>query len=127
MTKTTNSLLFRFGINTLWKNKSLKNQTIINIIQLENIVYKELKKKNLKVLFMQYKHNIINIFVYNYLNKNKSLKYQILTYFNLVWNLQKVIEKFGISKNIVVWFLKSKKKSKNLKIFLKKKKKLILI
>jgi len=47
MTKKTNSLLFRFGLSTLWFNKSIKNKTITNIIRLENIIYKLLKKKKL--------------------------------------------------------------------------------
>lgn len=78
-------------------------------MQIENIIYKELKKNNLKVLFLQYKNNIINIFVYNYFNPINSLKFQIIKYFSYNSKMQKIVERFGISKNLINWFLKLKK------------------
>ena len=50
MTKKTNSLLLRYGISTFWRNKSSDHKVTFNIIQLENLIYKELFTKNFNVL-----------------------------------------------------------------------------
>lgn len=106
MTKKTNSLIFRFGLNLLWKNKSIKNKYIFKAIQIENILYKELKTKNLKVLFIYYKQKSINIFVYNFINKIKTLKSEIIKYYKLIPNFKNIVEKFGLSRLYIKWFFK---------------------
>ena len=117
MTKKTNSLLLRLGSNILWKNKSVNIKIFQNILQLEYILYKELKKKNLKILFIKYKNKLILIFAYNFLNENINLKFKIVKYFSKNLNFRKTIQHFNISKNYIKWFLKNVKikKKTNLK------------
>jgi len=105
MTKKTNSLLFRFGLSTLWKNKCIGNKSIRNILQLENIIYIELKKKQLKVLKAIYKPHWISIFVYNDYKLDEKLKNQVLLYYKKVSNLQNVVEKFALNEKTVLWIL----------------------
>lgn len=66
-----------------------------------------MKKKKLKVLLIQYKKYNINIFVYNFLGKQEALKTQVSKYFNKTHNLEKIINKFGLSESLLRWFLKS--------------------
>jgi hypothetical protein len=112
MTKKTNSLIFRFGLNILWKNKSTKNKFVSKVIQLESILYKELKTKNLKVLFIYYKQKNINIFVYNFINKVKTLKSELVKYYKNSLSFKKVIEKFGLSRLYIKWFFQGIKLEK---------------
>ena len=116
MTKKTNSLIFRFGLSVLWKNKSLNTITFSNIIQLENILYKELKKKNFKILYIKYDNNLVNIFVYNFLIENNNLKFKIIKYFFKQLDIKRTVENFGISKIYIKWILKNIKIKKSKKI-----------
>ena len=109
MSKKTNSLLYRFGISTLWTNKSIRKKKISNVIQLENLVYKELKCKNLKVFCICYKRNYITVYVYNNINVNKNLTNILNKYYKKVLNIRKVISKFGLSQLLLFKLLKSKK------------------
>lgn len=109
MTKKTNSLIFRFGVNILWKNKSVNNKIFSNILQFENILYKELKKKNLKVLLINYKNYSFNIFVYNFVYKINILKFKILKFFLKNIAIEKIIEIWGISLFYIKWILKDVK------------------
>lgn len=109
MTKKTNALIFRFGLSILWKNKYIGIKNLSNITQLENIVYKELKKKNLSVLNIKYKFGFLNIFVYNSYQFDIKFKNQIISYYKKVSNLKKTIEKFGLNKKIILWFLNQNK------------------
>lgn len=115
MAKKTNSLIFRFGLSILWNNKSNNDQWLVNKIKLENLLCKELQKKKIKVLFIQYKKYNINIFIYNFLGKQEFLKTQIMKYFNKVSNLEKIVNKFGVSNSIVQWFLKGENIKKGIK------------
>lgn len=105
MSKKTNSLLYRFGISTLWKNKSVNKKSISNIVKLESVVFKELKKNRLKVSLIKYEENVINISVYNSVNRTKNLKYLIKKYFSKVLCFQKVMEKFGLNFQFICQFL----------------------
>ena len=91
----------------LWKNKSVTNKIFSNMIQLESILFKELKKKELKIFFIYYQNELIFINVYNNLTKNKGLKYYIVKYFLSVLLVNKVIEEFNLSKKHVKWFIKN--------------------
>jgi len=119
MTKKTNALIFRFGLSILWENKYIGVKNISNITQLENILYKELKKKNLSVLNIKYKFYFLNIFVYNNYQFDIKFKNQVISYYKKVSSLQKTTEKFGLNKKIILWFLnKNKIKKINLNLSL---------
>lgn len=107
MTKKTNSLLLRYGISTFWQNKSQSAKVISNIIQLENLIHKELFNKNLKVLLIRYKPKSVFILVYNFFQFSNFLKQQVVNYYRQVGSLVKTIKKFGICGKYVVWILKS--------------------
>ena len=115
MTKKTNSLIFRFGVNILWKNKSVNNKIFSNIIRLENLLQKELKKKNLKVLLINYQNYSVNIYVYNFVYGFNVLKFKIIKHFSKNISLQKVVDIWGISIFYVKWILKDVKLSKTQK------------
>lgn len=106
MTKKTNSLIFRFGVNILWKNKSVNNKIFSNIIRLENLLQKELKKKNLKVLLINYQNYSVNVYVYNFVYGFNVLKFKIIKHFSKNISLQKVVDIWGISIFYVKWILK---------------------
>lgn len=108
MTKKTNALMLRYGLSVLWQNKCLNTKTISNTIQLENIIYKNLLNKNLKILTIKYHSKFVNIFVYNFCQYfNISLYQQVLKYYRQVLDLYKVIQVFGVSAKHVLWFFKS--------------------
>jgi hypothetical protein len=70
----------------------VNNKIFSNILQFENILYKELKKKNLKVLLINYKNYSFNIFVYNFVYKINILKFKILKFFLKNIAIEKIIE-----------------------------------
>jgi hypothetical protein len=109
MSKKTNSLLYRFGISTLWVNKSIRKIKISTVFQLEKLVYKELKCKNLKVFCIFYKKNYITVYVYNNINENKNLINKLNKYYKKVLNIRKVISKFGLSQLLLFNLLSNKK------------------
>ena len=109
MSKKTNSLLYRFGISTLWVNKSIRKQIILNIIKLEIIICKELKKKKLNFFCIFYTYNYITLFIYNNIYKNKIFKKNLVKYYNKVLNLRKIILKFGLSQLLLISFLQNNK------------------
>lgn len=96
MTKKTNSLLFRLGISTIWKNKSVKYQSITNRIQIENIILQEFKKRKLKVLYMNYLKKKISIYFYNGVYTDTTFKKKIIKYHKKKLDLQNTSENFGI-------------------------------
>lgn len=104
MTKKTNSLVFRYGLNIFWRNKSAQFKSISNILQLENILIKELQTQNLKIVFIYYKHKWVSISVYSHQTNNQSLKYNIVKYFNTVLNWNQVSIQFNISKTCLQFF-----------------------
>jgi len=106
MSKKTNSLLYRFGISTLWVNKSIRKHIISNTIKLETIIYKELKKKKLNFFCVFYTYNYITIFIYNNINNNKILKKNLIKYYSKVLNMRKIIIKFGLSQLLLINLIK---------------------
>ena len=68
MTKKTDSLILRYGINMLWKNKTSPVEILTNIIQLNKLIFIWLKRKKLNVLDIDYKLKQIHIlFIVNFL------------------------------------------------------------
>ena len=116
MTKKTNSLIFRFGISVLWKNKFIGNKNIKNILQIETILYKEFYKKKLTVLKIQYKPYVINIFFYNDYKLYNKQKRQVNLYYKKVLHVQKTIEMFGLKRKFFYRFL-TKIKIKKIRFF----------
>jgi len=117
MTKKTNSLIFRFGFTTLWDNKCVNKKTIANIIQLENIIYQELKKKNLKVLSLVHKVKLINVIVYNDYDILNSLKRQVIIFYKEKLNLYQTAEKFGLSKTLIINVIKKESSIQKIHLF----------
>jgi hypothetical protein len=108
MSKRTNALLFRFGISTLWLNKSVKKKKNTPLIKLEVIIHTELKKKNLQVFIFFPKKNKITIFVYSNFNVGKYFRVAVVKYYLKVLSIYKVISKFGLSKLLLCSYLKKK-------------------
>jgi len=96
MTKKTNSLLLRYGISAFWQNKTSNHKITSNIIQQENLIYKELFNQNLNVLSIRYNSNNVSILVYNFSQMSRFLKKQIVQYYRKCLSIPKVIKKFGI-------------------------------
>ena len=107
MTKKTDALILRYGLSVLWQNKYIKTKAVSNIIQLENIIYKELFNKNLKILTIKYRPGFVTVFIYNFCQFFNSLFYQqVIKYYRSVLNLRKVIQKFGVREKYLLWFFK---------------------
>ena len=101
MTKKTDALILRYGLSVLWQNKYIKTKAVSNIIQLENIIYKELFNKNLKILTIKYRPGFVTVFIYNFCQFFNSLFYQqVIKYYRSVLNLRKVIQKFGENEGL---------------------------
>ena len=75
--------------------------------QLESIVYKELKKKNIYLLRAEYTKKANILTVYNSLNFTSNVQKQIVYYYNRGMSFKKLVEKFGISEVYMLWFLKN--------------------
>lgn len=102
MTKKTNGLLLRFGINNFWQNKNINTKTFLKIFQLENLITLELKKKNINIFKWKYSNNIITIFMYYTTFFSNTVNDEIITKYKSKPNLKKIIQKFGISKKQLV-------------------------
>ena len=85
------------------------NKSIINSIQIENIIYKELKNKKLTVLKVLYKPYLVTIFLYNDYKLYSKQKRHIKLYYKKVLSMQKTIERFGLKKKIFFRFLNTRK------------------
>ncbi len=65
MTKKTDSLIFRFGTQTLWKNTNFLFKTSVSNSLFYNFFQFELKKRQFDVLFLQFqKSNLIFAFIF---------------------------------------------------------------
>lgn len=109
MTKKTNSLLCRFGLSTFWKNKCVINKKVPNILQLENIFYKELLNKKLDILIIQHNRNKITLFVYNQLHLNENYSNQIVQYYKKSLSISKTVEKFSVTKKFLILLIQKNK------------------
>lgn len=71
MTKKTDSLIFRYGIQTLWKNTNFLFKTSVSNSFFFKFFKFELKKRNFELLSIeQKKHNILCVFVFCFFWKN---------------------------------------------------------
>jgi len=102
MTKKTNGLLLRFGINSFWQNKNINTKTFLKIFQLENLITLELKKKNINIFKWKYSDNTITIFIYYSSFFSNTINDEIITKYKVKPNLKKIIQKFGISKKQLI-------------------------
>ena len=130
MTKKTNSLIIRYGISTLWKNKNSLSKVFSNILQLEKLIFTWLKKKTLNLLYIKYKSSYIYLFVYNQLYLNDRLKADILKYYKKTFDLSSLISKFGIEKKQLLFILSinnTKRIKQHLHFTLKKKNHFLLL
>lgn len=105
MTKKTNSLILRYGINMLWKNKTSPVETLTNIIQLNKLIFIWLQKKKLNVLDIDYKLKQIHIFVYSQFFISRRIKFQILKLYKKKLKLNLVMQKFGMTKKQLISML----------------------
>ena len=65
MTKKTDSLIFRYGIQTLWKNTNFLFKTSLSTSFFFKFLYFELQIRNLELLSIEQKrHNLIYLFVF---------------------------------------------------------------
>jgi hypothetical protein len=81
-----------------------------NILQLENIFYKELLNKKLDILIIQHYRNKITLFVYNQLHLNENYSNQIVYYYKKSLSISKTVEKFSVTKKFLILLIQ---KSKN--------------
>ena len=68
MTKKTNSLLFRLGVNSLWRFKLSNMIQIFKFIRIETMLYSELIKHSWNILSVKWNGIIILVQVYNTFN-----------------------------------------------------------
>ena len=112
MTKKTNSLLFRLGINSLWHTKSINFNKIFNDLRLEKTLHNELIKRQWNILSVKWGRFSTNIWVYNSFVVSKMFKQNIFRYYKATQNIIKVAEKFSLNSNYLVSILKKIRISK---------------
>ena len=106
MTKKTNSLLFRLGVNCLWRLKIANFTKIFNTLNLEKFLSSQLNKFNWQVLSTKWKFNNVSIQVYSNFNISKNLKYNIFKYLKKVKRVKKISKKFSINSYFISNILK---------------------
>lgn len=88
MTKKTDSLIFRYGIQTLWKNTNFLFKTSVSNSFFFKFFKFELKKRNFELLSIeQKKNNILSVFVFCFFWKNvisKTTKKQSVLLFKIL-------------------------------------------
>jgi hypothetical protein len=97
----------------------MDSKVITNIIQLKELLYKELEKKKLSVLAISYQVKTVQVLVFNNMVLGISMRKVFYKHFLKLGSFFRVYEKFGISKKIFLFCFK------NIKIKKKKKKKFI--
>jgi hypothetical protein len=105
MSKKTNALLYRFGVSTLWTNKSVRKKTESNTIKLERLIYKELNNKKMQVILITYRSKRIIAFVHNTIINTIKLKRLVVKYYLKVSSCNKVVNKFGLSLGIILKYI----------------------
>ena len=107
MTKKTNSLILRFGISNLWYNRGLSNANNLITIQLEYIVWRELKKKKLCLLKFEYTLKRLYIDVYNIIKLDDLFQKQLIYhYFVYDKPMKYLMYKFGVRIRDLVWIFR---------------------
>ena len=90
MTKKTNSLLFRLGINSFWTLKTSNFGNIFNTLRLEQGLRNELIKHKWDILSIKWNILEVNIQVYNSFAFSKKTKQKIFRYFQKVKSIKKL-------------------------------------
>lgn len=106
MTKKTNSLLFRLGINSFWTLKNSNFSNIFSTLRLEQGLRNELIKHKWDILSIKWNILEVNIQVYNSFAFSKKTKQKIFRYFQKVKNIKKLSEKFALNSSFLNNFFK---------------------
>ena len=110
MTKKTNSLLFRLSISSFWKNKSPNFHKFINVVRLEKILYFELKKRKLDILYIKWTNdNAANIWVYDALELSNIFKQEVFQFLKKTRNSKRLLEIYSIPKWLLLKILIDKR------------------
>ena len=122
MTKKTNSVLFRLGVNSLWQFKLSNMLQIFKFIRIETVLYFELIKHSWNILSVKWNGIIILLQVYNTFTLSKIFKRDIFKYYKFVKNIKLLSEKFSLNNIYIQNILKimkvfHKKKIKNVSLF----------
>lgn len=97
MTKKTNSLLFRLGVNSLWTLKTSNFTKIFDTLRMEQSLRSELLKHKWDILSIKWHQLEANVQVYDSFAFSKKTKQKIFRYFVNVKSVKKVSEKFSIN------------------------------
>lgn len=104
MSRETNSILLRYSMNTFWSNSISSDRKLYSFQQYESFLNLFLKNYFLKKLKVQYKINLIHVYIFYYKEEKLS--------FNAKWiNWRKLqINQIDLRKNYNITYTKSKKK-----------------
>ena len=106
MTKKTNSLLFRLGINSLWTIKMSNFTNIFNTLRLSQMLRSELIKFTWDILSIKWNKLEVNIQVFECFLFSKKTKQKIFRYFKSIKKIKNLSEKFSINSTFINLFLK---------------------
>lgn len=106
MTKKTNSLLFRLGINSLWSSKLSNLHKIFNSFRLEQALCSELVKRKWNILSIKWYSTEIIIQIYSNFSLSKNFKRNLFNYFKKLKSIKKFSEKFSINSVFIINMLK---------------------
>jgi len=97
MTKKTNSLLFRLGINSLWRKKISSSSKVFNINRIEKFIYNELQKYKLISLSLKWKKETIYIQTLSGWDISKYLKKKILLHYKKTRNIKNLAQQYNLN------------------------------
>jgi hypothetical protein len=110
MTKKTNSLLFRLGINSLWQSKMSNFIKNFDTFRLEKTLKGELVKFNWNILSIKWYKFKIFIQIYNKFCLSKFIKQNVFKYYKKYKNIKKIYKKFNLNLIFLKLILKKIKK-----------------
>jgi len=105
MTKKTNALLFRVGINSLWNYKKANFKNAFNEHRLEKILFNELINHNWNILSIKKNEDKIIIQVYATFEFYKNFKRKIFIYYKKFKSINKISEKFSLNNQFLTEFM----------------------
>lgn len=106
MTKKTNSLLFRLGINSLWQSKTSNFLKSLDVFILEKTLKNLLIKFNWNIIYFKWFSKKVIIQVFNRLDLSKFLKQNIFKYYKKFKNIKELSEKFNLNYIYIKCILK---------------------
>jgi len=80
----------------------------LNFLRLENIINYQLCKNRLTLLKLDYHINKLVIYVHNEFQLNEVIKEQIIVYYKKIRKINRVVNKFGLHKDLVISILEKK-------------------